>query len=58
MATRCAESVILDERIESPVCGAPIVKIRSIEVTDAALRRGAIASQTPSRSAAARTIAG
>ena len=39
MATRCAESVILDERIESPVCGAPIVQIRSIEVTDAALIR-------------------
>jgi acetyltransferase len=34
--TRCAESVILDERIESPVCGAPIVQIRSIEVTDSA----------------------
>ena len=39
MATRCAESLILDERIESPVCGAPIVQIRSIEVTDAALIR-------------------
>ena len=37
MATRCAESVILDERIESAVCGAPIVQIRSIEVTAAAL---------------------
>jgi hypothetical protein len=39
VATRCAESVILDERIESPVCGAPIVQIRSIEVTDEALVR-------------------
>jgi hypothetical protein len=39
VATRCAESVILDERIESPVCGAPIVQIRSLEVTDAALIR-------------------
>jgi hypothetical protein len=39
MATLCAESVILDERIESAVCGAPIVQIRSIEVTDAALIR-------------------
>jgi hypothetical protein len=28
---------ILDERIERPVCGNPIVQIRSIEVTDAAL---------------------
>jgi len=37
VASRCAESVILDELIESPVCGAPIVQIRSIEVTDAAL---------------------
>ena len=35
MATRCAESVILDERIENPVCGTPIVQIRSIEVADA-----------------------
>jgi len=34
-----AESVILDERIERPVRGAPIVQIRSIEVTDAALIR-------------------
>ena len=39
MATLCAESVILDERIQIPVCGAPIVRIRSIEVTDAALIR-------------------
>ena len=39
MATRYAESVILDERIESEVCGAPIVQIRSIEVTDEALIR-------------------
>ena len=39
MATRCAESVILDERIETPVCGAPIMQIRSIEVTDTALIR-------------------
>jgi acetyltransferase len=37
--THYAESVILDERIEIPVCGAPIVQIRSIEVTDAALIR-------------------
>jgi len=39
VATRCAESVILDERIDSPVCGAPVVQIRPIEVTDAALIR-------------------
>jgi len=39
VATRCAESVILDERIETPVCVAPIVHSRSIEVTDAALIR-------------------
>jgi hypothetical protein len=57
VATRCGESVILDERIESPVRRAPIVQIRSIEVTDAALRRGAIVSQTPSHSAAARLVA-
>jgi acetyltransferase len=36
VATRCAESVILDDRTEIPVCGAPIVRIRPIEVTDAA----------------------
>jgi acetyltransferase len=44
VATRCAESVILDERIENTVCGAPIVQIRSIEVADAALIREFVGS--------------
>jgi hypothetical protein len=39
VTSRSGESVILDERIESPVWRAPIVRIRSIEVTDAALIR-------------------
>jgi acetyltransferase len=47
VASRCAESVILDERIESPVCGAPIVQLRSIEVTDAPLIREFVQSLSP-----------
>jgi acetyltransferase len=39
VATRCAESVIPDERIERTVCGTPSVQIRSIEVADAGLIR-------------------
>jgi acetyltransferase len=39
-----AESVTIDERIESPVCGAPIVRIRPIEVADAALIREFVGS--------------
>jgi len=47
VASRCAESVILDERIESPVCGAPIVQLRPIEVTDAPLIREFVQSLSP-----------